>query len=107
MRRRLTRISIHRTSWTVALIYVAVIFVIGVALAIIGTPIVAALSSLFGDEDDFSVGAWLAMSIGFAVLGAIGYGIFGYVFTALTAWVYNIIAGWTGGVEFTLSDPEE
>ena len=105
MRRRLTRISVHRTSWTVALIYVVVIFVIGIALAIIGTPIVGAVNSLFG-EDDFSVGGWLAMSIGFAVIGSILYGIFGYVFTALAAWVYNIVAGWTGGVEFTLSDPE-
>ena len=105
MRRRLTRISVHRTSWTVALIYVVVIFVIGIALAIIGTPIVGAVNSLFG-EDDFSVGGWLAMSIGFAVLGAIGYGIFGYIFTALATWTYNIVAKWTGGVEFTLSDPE-
>ena len=105
MRRRLTRISVHRTSWTVALIYVVVIFVIGIALVVIGTPLVGALSSLFGD-DDFSIGAWLATSIGFAVIGAILYGIFGYVFTALVAWVYNIVAGWTGGVEFTLSEPE-
>ncbi len=87
--------------------YVFVIFVIGIAIAIIGTPIVGALSSLFGDEGgDFGVGVWLAFSIGFAVLGAILYGIFGYIFTALTAWIYNIVAGWTGGIEFTLSDPE-
>jgi len=85
--------------------YAVVTFIIGLALAVIGTPIVAALSSLFGG-DDFSVGAWLAFAIGLAVLGAIGYGIFGYVFTALTAWIYNIVAGWTGGVEFTLSEPD-
>ena len=106
MRRRLTRISVHRSSLTVALMYALVIFVIGIALAIIGTPIAGAISSLFGDDDDFSIGVWLAFSIGFAVLGAILYGIFGYVFTALTAWIYNIVAKWTGGVEFTLSEPE-
>ena len=106
MRRRLTGISVHKTSFTVALMYVAVIFVIGIALAVIGTPIVGAFSSLFGDNN-FSIGGWLATSIGFAVIGSILYGIFGYVFTALAAWVYNIVAGWTGGVEFTLSDPEE
>ena len=105
MRRRLTRISVHKTSFTIALMYVVVTFVIGIALAVVGTPIVAALSSLFG-EDDFSAGMWLAFAIGLAVLGAILYGIFGYIFTALTAWIYNIVAKWTGGVEFTLSDPD-
>ena len=104
MRRRLTRISVHKTSFTIALIYVVVTFVIGIALAVVGTPIVAALSLSFGEN--FSVGGWLAFSIGFALLGAILYGIFGYVFTALTAWIYNIVAKWTGGVEFTLSDPD-
>ena len=104
MRRRLTRISIHKTSLTVALMYALIIFVIGVVLAVIGTPIVGALGLALGLN--FTIGPWLALSIGFALLGAILYGIFGYVFTALTAWIYNIVAKWTGGVEFTLSEPE-
>ena len=84
--------------------YALIVFVIGVVLAVIGTPIVGALGLALGLN--VSIGPWLALSIGFALLGAILYGIFGYVFTALTAWIYNIVARWTGGVEFTLSEPE-
>lgn len=103
MQRRLTRISVHRTSLTAAVMYALMVFIIGILLAILGTPIAALAGSIAGDSA-VGVGVWLAISVGFATVGAIAYGVFGYVFTALTALIYNIVSGWTGGVEFTLSE---
>ena len=105
MQRRLIRISVHRTSLTVAVMYAAIIFIVGIIMAVVGTPIAAAIGALF-DETETGVTAWLIFSVALATIGAIAYAIFGYIFTALTAWIYNVVAKWTGGVEFTLSEPE-
>ena len=106
MRRRLTSVSVHKTSFTVALMYAVLIFIIGIVMAVIGTPVAAAVGAFFFDATVTGVMVWLIFSVAFATVGAIAYGIFGYIFTALAASVYNIVVRWTGGVEFTLSDSE-
>ena len=103
MRRKVSRISIHRTSLTVALMYGGAVFVIGIALAILGTPL-----ALIGiDLLDVGGGGlvwWWVISIGIAVVGGILYAVLAYIFTALGTFVYNLAAKLTGGVEFTLSE---
>ena len=103
MNRRITRVSVLQTSLTMSVMYAAMVFLIGIILAILGTPVVAVIGSLFGEQDTAITG-WLIFSVGFATFGAVVYGIFGYVFTALIAFIYNIVSNWTGGVELTLSE---
>ena len=85
--------------------YAVVIFIIGILMAVVGTPIAAVIGTIF-EETGAGVTVWLIISVSLATVGAIAYAIFGYIFTALTTWIYNVVAKWTGGVEFTLSEPE-
>ena len=105
MKKRITRISIHSTSMTVASMYAIVILAIGIVIMVVGTPI--ALIAGRALDNDMSVGIWIAGALAFTVFGTIFYALAAYAFTALTSFLYNIVVNWTGGIEFELSDSDE
>ena len=107
MKRRLSRISIHRTSLTIlltmSLMYAAVIFAIGGAMAIRGTPLSIIGLNFFNLGSEGAV-LWLAISLGTSIALGLIYGIFAYLFTVVMTLVYNLVAKITGGVELTFSE---
>ncbi len=105
MTKKLTRISVLRTSLTMAVAYAIMLVAIGAILAILGVPFVLVIGSLL-DSEFLAVGAFLAFSLGIATLGALLYGLAAFVVTALFTLVYNVAARIAGGVEFTVEDVE-
>jgi len=105
MTKRLTRISVLRTSLTIAVAYAVLLVAIGAILAILGAPLVFAIGSLL-DADVMAVGVFLAFALGIATLGALLYGLAAFAFTALLTLIYNIAARIAGGVEFTVEDAD-
>ena len=71
MKKRITRISIHSTSMTVASMYAIVILAIGIIIMVVGTPI--ALIAGRALDNDMSVGIWIAGALAFTVFGTIFY----------------------------------
>lgn len=86
MKYRVTRLSVHQTSKTMAFLYA----VFGLVFLPIGV-----LVSLLAPQQE---GPGLAFWLIFPVL----YGVVGYMFIAIGCALYNVIAGFAGGVEATL-----
>ena len=105
MKRRITRISVHKTSLTAASMYGVVIFAIGIILTVVITPIALLAGRATGA--DVSAGIWLAGALAFTIFGTIFYTLAAYVFTALTAFIYNLVVNWTGGIEIEVSDSDD
>ena len=105
MKKRITRISIHKTSLTAASMYGVVIFAIGLFLTVVVTPIALVVGRATGT--DVSVGLWLAGALLFTVFGTIFYTVAAYAITALMSFLYNFVVNWTGGIEFEVSDSDD
>ena len=105
MKKRITRISVHKTSLTIASMYAVIIFAIGLIITIVGTPI--ALVAGRALDNDISVGVWLAGALAFTIFGTIIYTLIAYALGALTSFIYNIVVNWTGGIEIELSDSDD
>ena len=105
MKKRVTRISVHKTSLTVAAMYAVIILAIGIFITVVGTPIALIAGRALGD--DMSAGVWIAGALAFTIFGTIIYTILAYAFGALTTFIYNIVVNWTGGIEFELSDSDD
>jgi len=89
---RITRISVHRTSLTLAIVNGALTLVAGLVVAVLGGSILPA--GLHANPSAFS---------SIVVVPAIAF-ILGYVLSALCCWLYNVVSGRTGGMEFTVSE---
>ena len=105
MKKRITRISVHKTSLTAASIYGVIIFAIGAIITVIGTPI--ALIAGRALDSDVSVGVWIAGALAFTVFGTVFYTLAAYAITALMSFIYNLVVSWTGGIEIELTDSDQ
>ena len=104
MKKRITRISVHKASLTAASMYGVVIFALGLIITVVGTPIALLAGRATGS--DISAGIWLAGALAFTIFGTIFYTLAAYAITALMSFLYNFVVNWTGGIEFEVSDEE-
>ncbi|MGE3955041.1 MAG: hypothetical protein AB7F31_07665 [Parachlamydiales bacterium] len=86
MKKRITRITIHQTAWTVALWSFLIAMVAWVIWSII----------------HLAVGQWDMILWG--LLGVVLYGVFTYVYWVIGALIYNWTACWTGGIELKFEE---
>ena len=107
MKRRVTRISVMRTSCTVTLVSTVTALVAGIALTMFVT-LVGAFAGWKVDwiEGPRVIGAWGSMIIatGLTIFGTVLSAAVGFLLTLLVSVIYNIVSRRTGGVEITLSE---
>jgi hypothetical protein len=89
---RLTRVSVHQTSLTVAIASA----LLGVVFSVIILPFV-----LFADAASGGGVRGVTVVLFFPLL----YLVFGYLATALWVWIFNNVATRVGGIEFTFAEP--
>lgn len=90
MKKKVSRISIFRSSLIVTVLYI----LLGLIYSMIGIPML-----IFGDERLQVMGVvYLWMPLIMAMIGFIGF--------VIVAGLYNLLARFLGGIEFELTDVE-
>ena len=96
MKKAITKLSIHRTALTFALVMAltSLLFLIPMSFTFMNMPAVG--------PDGAPVK--MAMPIGFMIAMPFLYFILTYIMTAIGSWVYNQAAKFTGGIQFEMED---
>src|SRR5262245_45390870 len=89
MRKRITHISVHQTSKTLASMYVLLLTVLLV--------IPLALYTMYKGD--------ILPGLAVLILLPAFYWLLFYLSHALFCWIYNIVAKWVGGIEFNIKEP--
>jgi hypothetical protein len=89
MKKRISRISVHRTSLVLALVYAV--------LALIFMPFI--LAAVLTGEGEHKVLAAI-----FVLVDPVLFGLCVYAVAAVSCFLYNLVAKYTGGIEVSVTD---